>query len=175
MIPPLLPSLLASHGGFGINLNLFDTNVINLAIVIAGLVWFLRGFLGGILERRRSAILDDLKDAEARLATATTALAEAQKGLSAAQEKADQIRIDGKARADAIRIETSQRTADEVARIREGAMADLDNEAARVGELLRREGARRAIEKALSSLSGKLDGDAQSRLIEQSIESLGTD
>ncbi|MEI7952745.1 MAG: ATP F0F1 synthase subunit B, partial [Synechococcaceae cyanobacterium ELA182] len=47
------PLLLGSHGGgFGLNLNLFDTNIINLAIVIAGLVWFLKGFLGGILERR---------------------------------------------------------------------------------------------------------------------------
>jgi F-type H+-transporting ATPase subunit b len=41
--------LLASHSGFGLNLNLFETNIINLAIVIATLVWFLKGFLGGIL------------------------------------------------------------------------------------------------------------------------------
>jgi F-type H+-transporting ATPase subunit b len=66
-----LPQLLASHGGFGLNLNVFDTNIINLAIVIAGLVWFLRGFLGGILERRRTAILTDLKEAEERLTTAS--------------------------------------------------------------------------------------------------------
>ena len=70
-----VPSLLASHGsGFGLNTNIFETNIINLAIVIAGLVYFLRGFLGGILERRRSSILADLKDAEERLATATAAV-----------------------------------------------------------------------------------------------------
>jgi F-type H+-transporting ATPase subunit b len=171
---PFTP-VLASHGGFGLNLNPFDTNIINLAIVIAGLVWFLRGFLGGILERRRTAILADLEDAEARLATATTALEEARKGLAAAQEKAEQIRVDGKARADAIRLESSSRTADEVARVRQGAMADLDNEAARVGESLRREAARAAIEKALASLPGKLDKDSQARLIEQSIQTLGND
>jgi F-type H+-transporting ATPase subunit b len=167
------PPVLASHGGFGLNLNLFDTNIINLAIVIAGLVWFLRGFLGGILERRRSAILADLKDAEARLATATVALEEARKGLAAAQEKAEQIKVDGKARADALRLESSSRTAEEVARVKQGAMADLDNEAARVGESLRREAARSAIEKALASLPGKLDEKAQARLIEQSIQNLG--
>jgi F-type H+-transporting ATPase subunit b len=167
------PPVLASHGGFGLNLNLFDTNVINLAIVIAGLVWFLRGFLGGILERRRTAILEDLRDAEERLATATTSLEGAKQGLAAAQEKAEQIRVDGKARAEALRLESSSRTAEEVARVREGAMADLDNEAARVGESLRREAARTAIEKALVSLPGKLDQKAQARLIEQSIQNLG--
>jgi F-type H+-transporting ATPase subunit b len=170
-----LPPVLASHGGFGLNLNLFDTNIINLAIVIAGLVWFLRGFLGGILERRRTAILEDLRDAEERLATATTALDGARKGLAAAQQKAEQIRADGTARAEALRIESNTRTAEEVARVREGAMADLDNEAARVGESLRREAARTAIEKALASLPGKLDQTAQARLIEQSIQNLGND
>lgn len=42
--------LLASHGGFGFNLDPFETNIINLAIVIAGLWKFLPGFLGAILE-----------------------------------------------------------------------------------------------------------------------------
>lgn len=39
--------LIASEGGFGINLNLFETNLINLVIVIGVLYWFLKGFLGG--------------------------------------------------------------------------------------------------------------------------------
>ena len=32
--------LIASEGGFGINLNLFETNLINLVIVIQGLQFF---------------------------------------------------------------------------------------------------------------------------------------
>jgi F-type H+-transporting ATPase subunit b len=168
-----LPQLLASHGGFGLNLNLFETNIINLAIVIAGLVWFLRGFLGGILERRRSAILTDLKEAEERLAAATAALAEAQKGVADAQKKAEQIRVDGKARADAIRLDSEQRTIEEIARMKQAATSDLANEASRVSEQLRRETALKAIEKALATLPGKLDESAQTRLIDQSIQSLG--
>ena len=168
-----LPQLLASHGGFGLNFNLFETNIINLAIVIAGLVWFLRGFLGGILERRRSAILTDLRDAEERLSAATTALAEAQKGLAEAQQKAEQIRADGKARADAIRLDSEQRTIEEIARMKQAASSDLANEASRVSAQLRRETALQAIAKALAALPGKLDGPAQAKLIDQSIQSLG--
>ena len=168
-----LPQLLASHGGFGLNLNLFETNIINLAIVIAGLVWFLRGFLGGILERRRSAILTDLRDAEDRLAKATAALAEAQKGVAEAQQKADQIRADGKARAAANRLDSEQRTIEEIARMKQAASSDLANEASRVSDQLRRETALKAIEKALASLPGRLDEAAQAKLIDQSIQSLG--
>jgi F-type H+-transporting ATPase subunit b len=169
----LMSPLLASHAGFGLNLNVFETNIINLAIVIFGLWKFLPGFLGSILERRRNAILSDLQDAEQRLASSTTALAEAQQGLAAAQQKADQIRADGQARAQALRLESENRTIQEMARLKQGAMADLSAEAARVTDQLRREAANRAIAQALAALPGKLDGDAQVRLIDQSIQTLG--
>jgi F-type H+-transporting ATPase subunit b len=167
------PTLFASHGGFGLNLNVFETNIVNLAIVIFGLYKFLPNFLGGILERRRAIILADLKDAEERLATATSSLAQAQKDLADAQQKAEQIRADGKARAEAIRLESEKRTVEEMARVKQGAAADLSAEASRVSNLLRREAAQLAIEKALASLPGKLDADAQAKLVNQSIKTLG--
>ena len=167
------PSILASHGGFGLNLNLFETNIINLAIVIFALYKFLPNFLGGILERRRAGILADLKDAEERLAAATSSLAQAQSDLAAAQQKADQIRADGKARAEAIRLDSETRTIEEMARLKQGATADLNAEAARVSNQLRREAARLAIEKALATLPGKLNDQAQAQLVNQSIQNLG--
>lgn len=164
----------ASHGGgFGLNLNPFETNIINLAIVIAGLIYFLRGFLGGILERRRSAILSDLNDAEQRLATATSAVAKAQQELTEAQAKAERILADGRSRAQSIRLDNEKRTVEEMARLKQESASDLQSEASRVSVQLRREAARLAIEKALSSLPGRLDQQAQARLIDQSIQSLG--
>jgi F-type H+-transporting ATPase subunit b len=168
-----LPTLFANHGGFGLNFNLFETNIVNLAIVIFGLYKFLPNFLGSILERRRAIILADLKDAEERLASATTSLAQAQQDLASAQQKAEQIRADGKARAEAIRLESEKRTIEEMARVKQGAAADLDAEASRVSNQLRREAARLAIEKALASLPGKLSAAAQAKLVNQSIQSLG--
>ena len=165
------PLILAAEG-FGLNLNLFETNVINLAVVIFGLYKFLPGFLGGILERRRAAILADLQDAEARLAEATTSLAEAQKELAAAEQKASQIRTDCKARAEAIRLESEKRTVEEMARIKQGAASDLTAEAARVSTQLQREAAQLAIQKALSTLPGKLDDKAQARFLTQSIKNM---
>ena len=166
-------TLFASHGSFGLNFNPFETNIINLAIVIAGLIYFLRGFLGGILERRKALIVADLKDAEQRLATASAALKTAQQQVADAQSQAEKIRADAKARAEAVRLDIERRTVDEMARLKTESSSDLANEAARVSNQLRREAARLAIEKALASLPGKLDDAAQSRLIDQSIQSLG--
>ena len=82
-----LVTLFAAEGGFAINLNPLETNLINLVIVIGLLVYFLKGLLGGILERRRESILKELNDAEDRLKTATTELSKAQADLGSAKKK----------------------------------------------------------------------------------------
>lgn len=155
-----------------LNFNPLETNLVNLAIVIGVLFWFLRGFLGGILERRRSAILQDLQDAEARLKTASEELTKAQAELAAAQQKAEQIRTDGQKRAAAIRAEGEKRTISAMAAVKQGAAADADAEASRIKDALRREAAMAAIDKVLADLPGRLDDEAQSRLIDSTIRNL---
>jgi len=165
-------SLLFASEGFGINLNLFETNLINLIIVIGVLGWFLKGFLGGILERRRQAILHDLDDAETRLKKATADLAKAQADLAAAQQKAETILADGKARAEAIRLDGEKRTISAMAALKQDALSDLTAEGARLSEQLRREAAMAAIDKVMAELPGRLDANGQSRLIDASIANL---
>tara|TARA_Y100001968_G_scaffold327963_1_gene374134 strand:+ start:432 stop:947 length:516 start_codon:yes stop_codon:yes gene_type:complete len=159
--------------GFGLNFNLFETNILNLALVIFGLYKFLPNFLGGILERRRSAILSDLKDAEERLLDATNALTQAKKDLSLAEEKAAKIRTDCQARAEAIRLDSEKRTVEEMARIKQGAASDLSAETARVSAQLRKEAAQLAIEKALLVLPGRLDQKTQDKFLTQSLNNIG--
>ena len=168
----IIPLILASEG-FGLNLDLFETNIINLAVVVFGLYKFLPNFLGGMLERRRSAILLDLKEAEERLDKASKALAQAKKELESAEQKAVQIRSDCRTRAEAIRLESEKKTVEEMARIKQGAASDLNAEASRVTAQLRREAARLAIEKALATLPGKLDESSQAKFMSQSIKNMG--
>ena len=140
--------------------------------MIGVLGWFLKGFLGGMLERRRQSILQDLDDAETRLKAATAELSKAQSDLAAAQQKADQIRADGKARAAAIRADGEKRTIEAMAALKQDALADLNAEGARLTEELRRQAALAAIDKVMADLPGRLDEKAQSRLIDASISNL---
>ena len=159
--------------GFGLNLDLFETNIINLAVVIFGLYKFLPGFLGKILEKRRTTILTDLKDAEERLIQAKNSLSKAKDELASAKQKAEKIRNDCKARAEAIRLDSEKRTVEEMARIKQGAASDLTAEAARVTSQLRKEAAELAIEKALAILPKKLDSSTQDNFLKQSIKNIG--
>ena len=166
------PLFLATEG-FGIHLDLLNSNLVNLAILIPVLFWFLKGFLGGILSRRREAILQDLSEAESRLSTATTQLEEAKAQLAAARETARTILKDGKARADAIRVEGEQRTIVEMARLKEEAEADTESEVRRISSELRRSTAKQAIALVLQDLPNALSDRKQTKLLEATINSLG--
>ena len=168
-----MTSLIFASEGFGLNLNIFETNILNLAVVIFGLYKFLPGFLGKILERRRTSILSDLKEAEERLSQSKIALSKAKEELASAKQKADKIRNDCQARAEAIRLESEKKTVEEMARIKQGAAADLTAEAARVTSQLRKEAAELAIERALSLLPKKLDSNTQDNFLKESIQNIG--
>ena len=167
-----MPPLLATEG-FGVDLDIFNSNLVNLAILIPVLIWFLKGFLGGILSRRREAALQDLNEAEARVAEATTQLEKAKAELAAARETAQTILKDGRARADAVLAEGQQRTIAEMARLQEEAKADTDSEARRVSNELRRRTAEKVIALTLQDLPGALSPKKQARLLEATINNLG--
>lgn len=168
-----MTSFIFASEGFGLNFNIFETNILNLAVVIFGLYKFLPGFLGKILERRRTSILSDLQEAEDRLSKSKLALANAKEELASAKQKADKIINDCKARAEAIRFESEKKTVEEMARIKQGAASDLNAEAARVTSQLRKEAAELAIEKALAMLPKKLDSNTQDKFLKESIKNIG--
>ena len=163
--------LLATEG-FGLNLNLFETNLLNWAVVVFGLYKFLPGFLGKILQKRREGILLELKDAENRLLKATQSLDKAKTDLSLAEEKASQIKADSLKRSESIRMESEKKAIEEMARIKQSAISDESSEASRAVSQLRKEAVELAIKKALDSLPKRLDQSTQENLVTQFINNI---
>ena len=161
-----------ASAGFGLNLNIFETNVLNWAVVVFGLYKFLPGFLGKMLEKRREGILLELKDAEDRFKTASDALTKAQADLSLAQEKANQIKADSLKRSEAIKLDSEKKAIEEMARIKQSAISDESSEASRAMSQLRKEAVELAIKKALDSLPNRLDQATQENLVTQSINNI---
>ena len=84
------PNLIA--GGFGINTDILETNLINQIILLAGLFILGKDFLGESLGQRQAEIINGVEDSEKRLNEATTRLAEAEKQLSQARVIIDEIK-----------------------------------------------------------------------------------
>jgi F-type H+-transporting ATPase subunit b len=142
-------------GGFGLNLDLFEANVINLAIVIGILVYFGKGFLTNTLGKRSEGIEKALSEAKVKQAETAKLLAAEQAKLKNAQAEA--AGIVAKASGDAARAKASI----------------LGNEEARIMRDLRLRIAELAMAQAESQLPGRLNDDSQQRLIDRSISSVG--
>jgi F-type H+-transporting ATPase subunit b len=85
--------------GFGINTNIFETNIINLAAVVAIVISFVGKNLSALLEDRRKTIVNNLQEASQRAAEAQERLNIAKNQLEVAKKKATEIREEGVFRA----------------------------------------------------------------------------
>jgi len=85
--------------GFGINTNILETNIINLAAVIGIVVSFVGNNLTAILDDRKKTILNNLQEATQRALEAEEKLNQARTQLELAKKKAEEIRAEGISRA----------------------------------------------------------------------------
>mgnify|MGYP000247413072 CR=1 FL=1 len=83
---------LAHSGGFAINTNILETNIINLTVVVGVVVTFGGDALRSLLANRKEAILSTMQEAEQKAKDAQAQLEEAKQALVAAKSKAEEIR-----------------------------------------------------------------------------------
>ena len=171
--------LLASHaegaaeGGFGLNLDFFETNVVNLAIVIGVLFYFGRKVLGKILTERRAKIEAAIKEAEKRQKDAAAKLSDQQQKLAQAQAEAENIKAQAQERATVERQQIAAQAQKDLERLRAEAGQDLNAARERAMAELRQRVAVMALERVESQLKSQLDEGKQQQLIDNSIAMLG--
>ncbi|MDX2100821.1 MAG: F0F1 ATP synthase subunit B [Leptolyngbyaceae cyanobacterium bins.59] len=163
----------AEEGGFGLNFDILETNIINLAIAIFLLVYLGRKFLGGILTTRKTEIEASIQAAEQRRKTAAAALAEQQQKLAQAQTEAERIRASAEEAAKATREAILAQAQQDIQRLRESAAQDMGTDQDRAIAELRRRVVELSLQQVESQLTGRLDESAQQQLIDRSLTLLG--
>ncbi len=164
----------AEHHGFGFNLDLLETNLINIAIVIGVLIYFGRGLLGNLLGERRSKIEADLAAAEQRARAATTALAETNRKLEEAQAEVERLRQEAVTNAANIKEKILKDNLAEVERIKAAAIQDLGAERDRAIAEIKARVALLALEQVETQLPQKLaEAGAQQQLVDRALAQIG--
>ncbi|WP_017317213.1 F0F1 ATP synthase subunit B [Mastigocladopsis repens] len=163
----------AGEGGFGLNTNILDANLINLAIIISVLFIFGRRVLGNTLQERRERIASAIQTAEQRTKDAAAALAEQQQKLAQAQAEAERIKKAAEGNAQKAREAILAQAAVDVERMKETAASDLNTEREKAIAQLRQKVVAMALQKAESELRTGIADDAQHTLIDRSIALLG--
>ena len=91
-----IPLLVVNSGSFGINTDIFETNLINQLILIVGLFVVGGDALGASLAERQEEIIKNVEDSEKRLSEATARLQEAKLQLTQSNIMIDSIRRQAK-------------------------------------------------------------------------------
>jgi F-type H+-transporting ATPase subunit b len=163
----------AEEAGFGINFNILETNLINLAVVVGVVVYFGRNLLGKALGERRSNIETAIKDAEKRKQDAAAALADQQQKLAQAQAEANRIKAQAEESAKSARAEIMAQAAADIERLKATAAQDLSSQQDKVMTELRQRIAALAMQKVEAELKSGLGDDTQKRLVDRSIAMMG--
>lgn len=163
----------AGEGGFGINLDFLEANLLNLAILLGIIIYYAPKTLGKILGDRRTKIAEAIQEAETQQRQAAQTLATEQDKLAKAKAEATRIVEAAAQKAEAARQEIADQANLDVQRLQETAAKDLGAERERVISQLKRVIAEQALARAEAELRSRLDNQAQDQLIERSIAQLG--
>lgn len=162
-----------AESGFGLNLDILDTNLINLALLVGILFYYGKPIVSNILSERRSKIVAQIGEIEQRQKQAEATLAAEQEKLKQAEATAAKIRAEAETNAQKARASILAQGEKEVERLKAMAGQDLSSEEQRAIAELKQRVAALAIERVKSQLSNILDDSAQVKLIDSSIAQLG--
>ena len=162
-----------AEGGFGLNFDILEANIINLALLLGILVYYGGQVVGKILNERRAKIEAEIQEAESRAAKAASELAESQQKLAQAKEEAKQILATGEQTAQRVKEEILTKGKAEVERMKATAAADVSSEQDKAIASLRQRTVALAITRVEGQLKERLDDSKQERLIDRCIGQLG--
>nr|YP_009974104.1 ATP synthase CF0 subunit I [Marattia laxa]QNH94018.1 ATP synthase CF0 subunit I [Marattia laxa] len=162
-------------GGFGLNTNILEINIINLAVVLGVLIYLGKGVCAGcillnnLLENRKQTILSTIRDAEERYEEATEKLNQARTRLQQAKVKADEIRVNGLTQMEREKQDLINAADEDSRRLEDSKNSTIRFEEQRAIEQVRQQVSRLALERALESLNTRLNNELHSRMIDYHI------
>jgi len=160
--------------GFGINGNLLDTNIFNLAVVVGVLVYFGGDVLTSLLTNRKELILKSLNDAEERYKEANEKLAAAKEQLESATGKAEEIRAQGLVTAEQGTKNLLERAKEDIKRLEEAKQVTIKFEEEKAISQVCERVSRLALDQAIDKVKKRLDANLQKRIIDLNIALLDT-
>jgi F-type H+-transporting ATPase subunit b len=170
-----VPEAAEAHHGFGINTDIFEANLINLAIVIGVVVYFGKGFLGKVLSERSAAIAAEIKESESRKQTALKTQSEQEQKIAQAESEAQTIVATAQEGAKKTTAEILAQAVLEIQRLEASASQDTNSSQERAIAELRQRIVELSLKQVEQELQAQLTNNenAQRQLIDRSIALLG--
>jgi F-type H+-transporting ATPase subunit b len=163
----------STHLAVSFNPDIFETNVINITILLGGIFYLGSSALTERLSERREKIMGAIQEAEERLKEADARLAESEKQLEQAQLVIDSIKTDAETTARNVKsgILTDGKT--EIERLTATAKSQIGTIEARVRKQISEYVVTLALKRVTLQLEGKLNSNLQQQILDRNISKLG--
>jgi F-type H+-transporting ATPase subunit b len=156
----------------GLNLDIFETNVINLLLLGGGIFYLGSQALSESLIDRQERILNTIQDSEERLKAAILRLEESEKQLTQSSLAVASLKTDAEATAKQVKSVILTEGKNEIERLSSMAKAQVTNIEAKVRKQISDYVVTLALQRVTLQLDGKLGANLQQQIIDQNISKL---
>jgi len=156
-----------------LNTDIFETNVINITILLAGVIYLGSNALSTSLSERQQKILGSIQESEERLAEATAKLTESEKQLTQAQLVIDSINTDAKTTASNVKVAILADGKVEIERLTTASKSQVATIEAKVKKQISDYVIALALQRVTLQLEGKISSTLQQQIIDRNISKLG--
>jgi len=161
-----------AEGGFGINTDILDTNLINIVILVAGLSILVKNALGESLSVRQQKIIGSIQAAEDRLDQSKARLSQAEKQLSKVKVTTDGISEDAQNTANQLKSALIHQGKEEIQRLTENAKVTMTITEAQIKQQLLQQVTTLTIKRVSIQLREVLNSEVQSEIIDKGIANI---
>nr|YP_009392258.1 ATP synthase CF0 subunit I [Osmundaria fimbriata]ARW60820.1 ATP synthase CF0 subunit I [Osmundaria fimbriata] len=160
------------YSGVSLNTNFLEANVLNIILLLAGLIYVLRKFLGSILSVRQSKVLFAIRESEERLEQANIRLNEAQKQLAQTQIIINQIIEEAEVTAQRVRQSILEQGKSDIDKLTASSKASIKAAETQVRLQIQQQVTSLAIKKVSIQLQNQMTSAMQTQIIDQNIMQL---
>lgn len=169
-------SILAEHSehkGFGFNPDFLEANVINITLLLSGLIYILKNFLGSILVGRQEKVLLAIQESEERLRQANERLEESQKQLNQTKIVITKIQQESEVTAQKVRDAILAQGKLDIEKLTISGKNSIANAELQVKKQIQQQITTLAIRRVTLELKNQVDNTLQSNIIDDNILKLG--
>nr|YP_009392473.1 ATP synthase CF0 subunit I [Caloglossa monosticha]ARW61035.1 ATP synthase CF0 subunit I [Caloglossa monosticha] len=155
-----------------LNTNFLEANLLNILLLLSGLIYVLKQFLGSILYIRQEKVLLAISESEERLNQAQIRLNEAEKQLNQAQIVIDQILNEAQTTAKKVRQSILEQGKSDIERLNFSSKANIRYAENQVKQQIQQQITSLAIDKVRVKLQKQITPAMQVEIIDKNITQL---
>lgn len=161
------------HQTLGFNTDFLEANVINIALLLSGLIYVLKQFLGSILADRQEKVLFSIQEAEERLQQANIRLSESEKQLAQTQIVMSEIGKEAEITAQKVRQSILNQGKLDIERLALASKVSIETAENQIRQQIQQQIIALAISRVTLQLQDQVTASMQDTIIDMNISQLG--